>query len=46
VTLLRQEIDLAKTEMKEKIAHVASMGRAAAIGGGLAFAGALGFSRH
>jgi uncharacterized membrane protein YqjE len=42
VTLLRQEIDLAKTEMKEKIAHVATMGRAAAIGGGLAFAGALG----
>jgi uncharacterized membrane protein YqjE len=41
VTLLRQEIDLAKTEMKEKIAHVATMGRAAAIGGGLAFAGAL-----
>ena len=41
VTLLRQEIDLARTEMKEKIAHVATVGRAAAIGGGLAFAGAL-----
>jgi|RhiMetStandDraft_4_1073278.scaffolds.fasta_scaffold41180_2 uncharacterized membrane protein YqjE len=41
VTLLRQEIDLAKTEMREKIAKVATMGRAAAIGGGLACAGAL-----
>jgi putative Mn2+ efflux pump MntP len=39
--LLRQEIDLAKTEMREKIAKVATMGRAAAIGGGLACAGAL-----
>jgi uncharacterized membrane protein YqjE len=41
VTLLRQEIDLAKTEMREKIAKVATMGRAAAIGGGFACAGAL-----
>jgi hypothetical protein len=41
VTLLRQEIDLAKTELKEKVADIATMSRTAAIGGGLAFAGGL-----
>jgi len=41
MTLLRQEIDLAKTEVSEKVAHVGALGRAVAIGAGLAFAGAL-----
>ena len=41
VTLVRQEIDLAKAEVMEKIAHVGTMGRSIAVGGGLAFAGGL-----
>lgn len=41
VTLLRQEIDLATTEVKEKVAGMGTLSRAAAIGGGLAFAGGL-----
>ena len=41
VTLFRQEIDLVKTEVSEKIANVSTMGRSVAIGGGLAVGGAL-----
>lgn len=41
VTLLRQEIDLATTEVKEKVAGIGTLSRAAAIGAGLAFAGGL-----
>ena len=41
MTLLRQEIDLAKTEVSEKVAHVGALGRAVAIGAGVAFGGAL-----
>jgi Putative Actinobacterial Holin-X, holin superfamily III len=41
VMLLRQEIDLAKTEIGEKIGEVGTMGRKVAIGGGLAVAGGL-----
>jgi Putative Actinobacterial Holin-X, holin superfamily III len=41
VTLIRQEIDLAKTEISENIAQVGAMGRAVAIGAGLAVAGGL-----
>jgi hypothetical protein len=41
ITLLRQEIDLAKTEVKEKLAQVGMMSRAAAIGAGLALGGGL-----
>lgn len=41
VTLLRQEIDLAKTEIREKLSDVGTMGREIAIGGGLAVAGGL-----
>ena len=41
VTLLRQEIDLAKTEVKETVNQVGAMGRSVAIGAGLALAGGL-----
>ena len=41
VALLRQEIDLAKTEVSEKIAHVGAMGRDVGIGTGLAVGGGL-----
>jgi len=41
VTLIRQEIDLAKTEVSEKIAHLGAMSRAVGIGAGLAVAGGL-----
>jgi xanthine/uracil permease len=41
VTLFRQEIDLAKTEISEKIAHVGAMGRSLGIGAGLAAGGGL-----
>jgi hypothetical protein len=41
VTLLRQEIDLARSEVRETVAHVATMGRDVAIGAGLAVAGGL-----
>lgn len=41
VTLLRQEIDLAKTEVKEKLEDVGTMGRGVGIGAGLAVAGGL-----
>ena len=41
VALLRQEIDLAKTEVSEKIVHVGAMGRDVGIGAGLAVGGGL-----
>ncbi len=41
LALLRHEIDLARTELWEKVAHANAMGRAVAIGAGLALAGAL-----
>ena len=41
VAILRQEIDLAKTEVSEKIAHVGAMGRDVGIGAGLAVGGGL-----
>ena len=41
VTLVRQEIDLAKTEVSEKVIHLTAMSRAVGIGAGLAVAGAL-----
>lgn len=40
-TLLRQEVDLAKTEMSEKAATVGSNLGSVAVGGAVAFAGAL-----
>lgn len=40
-TLLRQEVDLAKTEMSEKAATVGSSLGSVAVGGAVAFAGAL-----
>jgi hypothetical protein len=39
--LFRQEIDLARTEISEKVAHVGAMGRSVGIGAGLAFGGGL-----
>ena len=41
VTLFRQEIDLAKTEVSEKVTHIGAMGRAVGIGAGLAVGGGL-----
>jgi hypothetical protein len=41
VTLLRQEIDLAKTEVSETVNRVGAMARSAGIGAGLAFGGGL-----
>jgi xanthine/uracil permease len=41
VSLLRQEVDLAKTEMGEKASRVGSNVGALAVGGAVAFAGAL-----
>jgi hypothetical protein len=41
VTLLRQEIDLARTEISEKVARVGAMGRSVGIGAGLALGGGL-----
>jgi len=41
LTLLRQEIDLAKTEVAEKASHLGVMAKTLAIGGALAFFGAL-----
>lgn len=41
VALLRQEIDLAKTEVSEKVAQVGAMSRAVAIGAALGLGGAL-----
>lgn len=40
-TLLRQEVDLAKTEMSEKAARAGSNVGSLAVGGAVAFAGAL-----
>ena len=40
-TLLRQEVDLAKTEMSEKASSVGSNLGSVAVGGAVAFAGAL-----
>jgi hypothetical protein len=41
VTLLRQEIDLARTEVSEKVARVGEMARTVGIGAGLAYGGGL-----
>jgi hypothetical protein len=41
VTLLRQEIDLARTEISEKVARVGALARSAGIGAGLALGGGL-----
>ena len=40
-TLLRQEVDLAKTEMSEKVSRVGTNLGAVAVGGAVLFAGAL-----
>ena len=41
ITLFRQEIDLAKAEVRQKVAHVGTIGRGVATGAGVAVGGGL-----